>query len=120
MTGRFFSRKALLPLALIFFLLLAFLVVHRDSPVNAQGCTALNSSGSGAWPQGTTTSSTVVTVYLDNSLSGWLDSNEVNAVKEAFSNWSAEAAQSATGCNCHVSFQRTRTLPIQELTGLLF
>lgn len=103
--------QALLPLALIIFFLSGLLILRNGAQVEAQGqCTALNTSPHGAWPQGTTTTPTVVTVWLDNSLSGWLDSNEVNALKQAFTNWSTQSTQSATGCNCNVTFQYSNTV----------
>ena len=89
---------------------LSTILLQQNSPVAAQGCIQLETSTAGAWPQGTATAKTTVTVYLDNSLSGWSDPDEINALKQAFANWSTDAAQSATGCNCHVEFSYTNTI----------
>lgn len=52
----------------------------------------------------------MVTVYLDdNSQTGWTDTTQINALKQGFTNWSTSAAQGATGCNCHVTFEYTST-----------
>jgi len=100
-----FPAQSLLLLALL--LSPSLLVLKTGPPVEAQGCTALNKSPYGAWPQGTTTTPTVVTVYLDNSQTGWSETSQINALKDAFANWSTSSAQGATGCNCHVTFEYT-------------
>lgn len=58
-----------------------------------------------AWPQGSASNPTVVTVYLDTA---W---NEVQltALRLAFTNWGSETVQNANGCNCHVVFGYTTT-----------
>jgi hypothetical protein len=45
-----------------------------------------------------------VTVYLDPA---WTDTNQINALKQAFTNW--QASQSSSGCNCNVVFNYTST-----------
>jgi hypothetical protein len=109
MTKRSFSCKTLLLVVVPAILLTGSLVLHYHSVVKAQGtCTALDTSPYGAWIQGTAATPTIISVYLDNSGTGW-SSTQIDNLKTAFSNWSTEAAQGATGCNCHVIFSYSNT-----------
>lgn len=101
-----FPRKTLLPFALLMFLMSCSLLVTQDVSVKAQGCVPLEGTDI-FWPQGTSTTPTVVTVFLDDSATGWTDSVEINALKAAFTAWSSN--QGAAGCNCHVTFQYAST-----------
>ncbi len=58
-----------------------------ETKVNAQSCAPVSvTTGTGAaWYQGTSSSSTVVWVYIVPSES-W-NSNKINAIKAAFTNW---------------------------------
>ena len=57
-----------------------------------------------AWPQGTSGMPTVVTVYLDTA---WTNTSQINALKQAFTNWGN--LQNTANCNCNVVFQYTST-----------
>jgi hypothetical protein len=77
-------------------------LINRN--VNAQTCPSVGVTGYAAWPQGTT-APTVVTVYIDPA---WTDTNQINALKQAFTNW--QSANGVTGNNCRVTFTYTSTL----------
>lgn len=88
---------------LIFFLLCT--ASYLTTRVNSQtGCPPTRLESWFAWPQGTATNPTIVTVYLDPA---WTDTTQINALKAAFTNW--QSNQSSTGCNCNVTFQYTTT-----------
>ncbi len=75
-----------------------------NTNVTAQTCPSVGVTGFAAWPQGTT-APTVVTVYIDPA---WTDTNQINAIKQAFTNW--QSANGLTGNNCGVTFTYTSTL----------
>jgi hypothetical protein len=82
-------------------------VIKLKTNVEAQtGCPPVVITGGieAAWPQGTSSNPTVVTVYIDPA---WTDTNQVNALKQAFTNW--QALQNTSSCNCFVTFQYTTT-----------
>lgn len=90
----------------VILLMAGLLSIRFTSPVAAQGGGCPLQLANYAWPQGTATEWTVVTVYLDPA---WTATPEINALKQAFTNWEAQQGSGASGCNCHVRFEYTST-----------